>query len=249
MHPGRRLQPGQVCCRWVRRSRQRSGWEVIPNQRATGQDFLVQELRPQHNNIAIQGPQSIQGAARKDNMAYEQSIHLRVSGKSAIIPGITRHFEATVTPQKESGFYSMHVAAGTYSIVATPADSAIPPLVQVGRTIEPGAVATVDLLMPSQASLRYIEGRLVKLAEAKMEIQVVDAAGEQALSQRSTVAPDGSFRLTHLPPPSGEIAIVAAPADSTAMVPTKTFQIATSTKALVLELGEYGVAVAASGRL
>lgn len=219
-------------------------------------------------DFAIEAPMTLQGAFVRnltadgdpDNRAaYAESVTVLASGESELIPGLARTYQSTFT-RPERGVWSLNVGAGRFNVMATAADTSIPPLLNTNVLVRPGASTAVGFAFPSADGTVTISGRLLKrietsigiteiaVTEAAMELQAFHPESHLALSQRVPVSSGsagskGDFVLSVAPIAKelDTVLLVATPKDPTALVPSKTFTLSKPYPATVrLEMGDFG---------
>jgi hypothetical protein len=240
-----------------------------PQQGFLPQDFAIADAGVSASmSFNVMGPLSIVGSVVQAVSTgvpaeYTAPITIRATGESALIPGQSRTYEATIQAPPH-GFYQLPVGTGLFDVSATAATTPdYPPeffddvpvsLLDDGGYEAPAANFTfVDTNVAP-----YFNGKLIKTTlggmpvvtipvEAKMQVQAFDPATHRALSQRNDVATDGTINNVHLGSAAmglASISVVASPRDPTALVPTKTFVLPTGSQAGVqLEMGDYGTAL------
>lgn len=235
--------------------------EVRPNPLAGlhEQDFAVDNLRPRHN-IELFGRASFVGQVRRppsedaSALAYTQPVSLLVTGESLLIPGLTRSYDVTLTP--DNGTWRMPVGSGAYTLTLRAQDVDVPPLTDA-REVTPGSEVPVDFVLPAPSAIVRLSGRLVREGEvrvdADLEVQAFDEA-QRPLSQRVPVSRlTGDFQLALSPSAarlSRVLVQVTRAAHSEAMVPQKTFSVDPREPLTApLELGDYGGPVTVRGRV
>lgn len=233
--------------------------EVTPSARngAYPQDFAVENLRATQT-LQLYPPSEIHGALVRDQesggaTAYPGTVTVVLSGQSLVIPGLSRHFEATTV--QGAGTYSVPVGSGVYAVSAIPDDPLLPPLFDPSRAITPGASATIDLVFPRPSGLSPLAGTVVRVAgtpvEVPLQIQAFDAQG-QPLSQPAPLDATGAFVLS-VAADTLQLATVdlrVSPVDPQAPVPTRTFTVAPLAQLLEpLELGDFGAPYPLTGTL
>jgi hypothetical protein len=238
--------------------------EVTANSRSGlhAQDFAITTLTVTQN-IEIFPAMSVVGdiaqrASSAQNadatLPYKAQVNVRAVGESALIPGLGRSYEATFA-SLDHGAYSMFIGAGNYTVTATALDTSVPPDARPGLVVVPGTGANQSFLFQDSYTAVPVSALLVKTAAdlvggsvtfltAKMEVQAFDPATHRALSQRTPVTKDdGAFTLW-MDPLVGKLdafQIVATPADSAVVAPSKTFTLTRPLPAeLVLEMGAFG---------
>lgn len=246
--------------------------EVTPNV-ASGhfeQDFAIPELRSPFD-LELPGPSAIEasllrfigsgGMQGQDlTLPYAGTVTFSLNGESAVIPGLRRR--QALQRASTDGFYRLPVASGNYSVTMTTQDAALPPLALGGLSIQPGQVVPLDFSLPASRQLLRVDGRLLRsggiaVQNTVMEIQALHPLTQQPLSQRvpvssGQVGSTGDFTLFAAPEARTlpTIVLLATPRDGTAAVPSRAFEL--STKELLrapLELGDYGAALLAHGRV
>jgi len=246
--------------------------EITPNV-ASGhfeQDFAIPELRTPFD-LELPGPSAIEatllrfvGAVALQGqdltLPYAGTVTFSLNGESAVIPGLRRR--QALQRASTDGLYRLPVASGNYSVSLITQDAALPPLALGGLSIQPGDVVPLDVNLPSSRQLLRVDGRLLRtegiaVQTTVMEIQALNPLTQQPLSQRVPVSSGqtgstGDFTLFAAPEARAlpNIVLLATPRDGTAAVPSRAFEI--STRELLrspLELGDYGPALLARGRV
>jgi hypothetical protein len=237
--------------------------EVTPNPKAGlhAQDFAVENLRPQQN-LQLFGPATLQGQVRRETLlpspengttAYLNSISVRATGESLLIPGVLRRYEATLVP--DNGSYQLSVGSGSYTITLLAGDAQVPPQT-AERVVEPGKAVPLDFILPAPSAVTRLAGKVVRLGttlvDADLEVQALDET-LRPLSQRVPVARGTGDFLLALPPSAAKlehVLVQVTPPRGDTLVPQKTFTVDPRpgvTEALAL--GDYGEAVTVRGRV
>jgi hypothetical protein len=240
--------------------------EVVPGA-TTGQlaqDFLIDRLQPVQNVQAFEAP-IILGSIQQevslgiDSVPYLAEVTFRAYGQSVVIPGRTRSAQYAILAD-QSGAYQVPIPTGSFTLTYTAKDDPrLPPQRWEKQLIQPGQTLALTPSFPDPASLLMIQGRLLRNASAgstvtgtAMQVQALEVQTGTALSQPATVTPStGDFRL-FIEPRGGQntVTIRATPQDSTALVPSKSFDISLPfTAGSALEIGDYGTPLQVSGRL
>lgn len=233
--------------------------EVTPSSRngAYPQDFAVDDLKASET-LQLYPPSLVQGVLQRDQdlggaVPYTGTVSIVLSGESNVIPGLSRHFEASVSTT--DGTYSLPVGSGVYALSATPDDPSLPPLFDPSREITPGQSETVDLLLPKPSALATIAGSVVQVAGspigAAMQVQAFDGNG-QPLSQRIPLDANGGFALSVALDTMGlsQVELRVTPVDPQATLPSKSFTVAPqATLSSPLELGSFGTPFTVHGTL
>ncbi len=208
-----------------------------------------------------------------DRTSYTDAVVVRAVGQSALLPGITRTFEARFD-RPERGFFEMKVGAGDFNITATPADRAVPPVVTAAQ-IQPNVTsASINFAFPAIDGAPALAGQLIRkldtallppepvlVSEAFMkvgavvpvvELQLFDPKTNLPLSQRFPIGSTGEFAITVSPEARNQpsLLLIAAPREPGVAIPTKRFLLATPLPtAISLEYGEYGDAAEVKGTI
>ncbi|AEI67533.1 carboxypeptidase-like regulatory domain-containing protein [Corallococcus macrosporus] len=233
--------------------------EVTPNPHdgLHAQDFEVDAVRPELN-LALFGPATVQGSAARvtapggASRPYNEPIHLTARGQSALLPGVTRTFTASLVPV--NGSWTLPVGTGTYTVTLEPEDLGLPP-VQGHATVAPGGARPLHLELLSPHQVARLDGQVVRqgalLVDAELEAQALNA-DLSPLSQRVPVSRStGAFSLA-LPLEASQRTslLVRVTAAGDVWVPQKTFTVdPREPLAAPLELGDYGAPVQVSGRV
>lgn len=200
---------------------------------------------------------------------FVSAFRLVAVGQSALIPGLGRTYEQSVSGTSE-GLYEMPLGAGRFTLTAIPADSSIPPAVVDSVTVGPELPPPdAHFGFPSFASAITLVGKLIASVDTSavlprelpitlgaMDLQAFDPDTNAPLSQRFPVSSGqsgstGHFAMTLSPRANGlrAFALRASPRSSADELPTKTFIIdAPVTGLLTLELGAFSQLVEVSGR-
>lgn len=237
--------------------------EVTPTARngAYPQDFALDTLKASQT-LRLYAPSLLQGTLVREQdgaepAPYTGTVSLVLSGQSAVIPGLSRHFEATLDTSQTNtpGAYAFPVGSGVYAVSATPSDPKLPPLFEPGRQIDPGKSETLDLVFPKASELVSLSGVVVRSvgipSTDALQIQAVGATGEP-LSQAVPLGTGGTFSLsvTTATLARSEIDLRVSPIDPQALLPTKTFTLAPLAQLTdPLELGDFGAPFTFSGIL
>jgi hypothetical protein len=238
--------------------------EVVPGA-STGQfaqDFRIDALQPLQNLEAFEpavilGAIQQEGTLSSDSVPYQGEVVFQAYGESIIIPGRKRWVHATIT--LDQGAYEVPMPTGAFTLTYTPKDERLPPQRREGQVVQPGQAVNVNLLLPNPASVLSTSGRLLRSAatntpvtEAVMQVQAFEPESGLPYSQRVLVQQEtGAFTL-YLQPSleMGRLIVRATPQDSTALVPSKDFDVPFSTTLPTpLELGDFAQPVPLSGRL
>lgn len=236
--------------------------EVTPSSRngAYPQDFPIDDLKASQT-LELYSPSLVQGVLQRDQdsggpVPYTGTVSIVLSGQSTVIPGLSRHFEATVGTT--DGTYSLPVGSGLYALSATPDDPTLPPLFDFSRKITPGQSEVVDLLLPKPSALATIAGSVVQVigspVGAAMQVQAFDPSG-QPLSQRIALDATGGFALSVLAVDLDtlempQIELRVTPVDPQATLPSKSFVVAPqAVLPAPLELGAFGAPFTVHGTL
>ncbi|MBU8894555.1 carboxypeptidase-like regulatory domain-containing protein [Corallococcus sp. M34] len=235
---------------------------AAPSQGVHAQDFPVDNLRPQQD-LQLFGPASLQGKVTRNvsatadggvgPTAYRDSITVRATGTSRLIPGVSRHYEATLVPT--DGAYAMPVGTGDYAVTVVPGDVTVPPITRAGA-VDPGLRASLDFLLAAPEALVRLEGVLVEQGTqpvaTDMEVQALDAS-LRPLSQRVRVERGTGRFVLNLAPEAARLATVLLAATSVNNddgVPRKTFVVDPRVGLPEpLALGAYGTLVRVGGRV
>ncbi|MFP2932410.1 hypothetical protein ACLESO_46130 [Pyxidicoccus sp. 3LG] len=176
--------------------------EVTPNPQEAlhAQDFPVYELRPVQN-LELFGPAKVLGrVVRATSLPgpdggvamkpYSQPLRLRVTGQSALLPGITRQYDAQLVPI--NGNWELPVGTGDYTVTLSAEDVELPP-VRGTRLMDPGAEVPLELVLPAPDAVVSLHGQVVRqagvLVDSPLDIQALDS-DLTPLSQRVRVTRD-----------------------------------------------------------
>lgn len=227
--------------------------EVTPSARngAYPQDFALDGLKATQT-FRLYAPSQLQGALLRDQdsggpLPYDGPVSLVLSGQSTIIPGLSRHFEATLNTAQTlaTGTYSLAVGSGVYAISATPSDPLLPPLFEASHEVTPGQSEHIDLVFPSTGALAQLSGTVVRSlgqpSSDALQIQAFDPDGAPR-SQPAVLGSDGSFTLsvTQETLALQSLNLRVSPVDPQALLPTKIFPVAPVDPLAPLELGDFG---------
>ncbi|WP_240360865.1 carboxypeptidase-like regulatory domain-containing protein [Pyxidicoccus caerfyrddinensis] len=239
--------------------------EVVPNpqKRSNAQDFRVEDLRPEQN-LSLFAPSSVAGLVMRATSLpaadggvamrpYSEPLRLRATGESLLLPGVVRQYDASLVPI--NGTWALPVGTGRYTVTLTADDVEMPP-VRGTSSVEPGATAPLDMVLPAPDTLAWLSGRVERedgvLVDAPLDIQALDA-DLTALSQRVSVARGtGDFTVVIPREASRRTAVLLrVTATGTApWVPQKTFTVDPRAPLTApLELGDYGTPVRVTGRV
>lgn len=239
--------------------------EVVPNPQEGrhAQDFRVEELRPQQDlelfdAAGVKGqvmratslPAADGGVAMR---SYNEPLHLRATGESLLLPGVTRQYDATLVPI--NGTWELPVGTGAYTVTLTAEDLEMPP-VRGSSRVEPGAQAPLELVLPAADTLVRLNGKVEResgvLVDAPLEIQALDA-DLAPLSQRVPVTRGtGDFTVVIPREVAGRSAVLLRVTATRAApwVPQKTFTVdPRAPLATPLVMGDYGTPVRVTGRV
>lgn len=200
---------------------------------------------------------------------YLNATNLILLGESALIPGVARSYQASFA-SSDQGSFSIPVGAGTYTAIASAADTSIPALRETGLQIDPGDAAKLTFQFPSVTATLSLHGKLIKKTELTlpptqinltatsqaMTITAYDPNTGLPLSQVTQVASGfpsstGDFNIYIDPAARGATAInlVATPKDPSSVMASKIFTLTNSNNPaspyptgdqLVLEMGDFG---------
>ena len=245
--------------------------EVTPNL-ASGhfeQDFAITELRSPFD-LDLPGPSALEASllrmvipgfqGESITVPYAGAVTFHLGGESDVIPGLLRR--QALQCASMDGTFRLPVASGTYTLTLSAQDSALPPIILTSVNVLPGQVLPLDFSLPAARQLLRVDGRLLRsggfaVQNTVMEIQALHPLTQQPLSQRVPVSSGqtgstGDFTLYAAPEARAlpSIVLMATPRDGTAAVPSRAFEIST-TELLrePLELGDYGPALTARGRV
>lgn len=256
--------------------------EVTANSKSGhhAQDFAVPDLglKPTYD-LVLQPPMTLVGEIQRltepaalptsvTAYPYAGALTVRAVGASALIPGVTRRYEASFS-SLERGAYSMFIGAGNYTVTATAADKVIPPVVASDVEVTPGKKAGQDFLFQALGTTRTLSGRLLKsytpgtpedvtaITEGSIYVQLIDPESKRALSQPAEVASGdlvskGEFTVYADPSFTRleSFQLLAMPKESAAPVPLKTFTLPRDMgQPLVLTMGDYGQLRQVTGQL
>lgn len=200
-----------------------------------------------------------------DRSTYSETVSVRAVGKSVVLPGITRTVE-TRFERPERGYYELKLPSGEFTITAAPTDRSVPP-VSTPTPVQPGKTpASVSFVFPAVDGAPALTGQIIKTTDPKLlppepvllaatfpvDLQVLDVATNQPLSQRFSISRDGYFSLAVSPDARNrsELILVASPRDTGVPIPTKRFSITTPLPpAISLEYGDFGEAGNVTGTI
>lgn len=197
--------------------------------------------------------------------SYVDPVVLRAVGKSLLLPGVSRSFEARFQ-KPERGTFEMRLGAGEFVVTASPVDRNVPPVaanIRVSPHLPP-AVAT--FVFPSIDGAPALKGQLIKKMDSTripaepillsapylaaglpvpaVDLQLFDVVNNQALSQRFLIGSiSGDFAITISPEARGKanFMLVASPQEPGVAIPTKRFVLSPQfSTAITLEYGEFG---------
>lgn len=212
-------------------------------------------------NLALSTPLKIVGQFQRERTTqvdptnravYSEPVVVRAYGRSALLPGITRNYEAKFS-QTSLGAFSMFVGSGNYRLEASPEDRGVPP--EHGSSLLAGETSpqtSVTFAFASVDGAARMQGRLVRIKgvpilEAPMDVQAFDPMSRLPLSQVTEVSSGnlgstGDFTMPLHPRAKGLplVSIVATPRRSGALVPRKDFSVPLPLD-VPLEMGEYGM--------
>ncbi len=197
-----------------------------------------------------------------EGQLYQAPVVVRAQGVSALIPGVARNYEVTIS-QPERGAYALYLGTGRYTVSVYPADMSIPPAIARQVVVNADTANALNFSFPALEELLIIGGRLIKnrqlgspggdevaITQTTMDIQAFDAATGLPLSQRVPVSSGfsgsrGDFVMGVDPAANalGSLSLVATPREPspTVMVPEKTFTLLKPYPANpILELGDFG---------
>ena len=207
-----------------------------------------------------------------DRVPYTDGVVVRASGTSTLIPGITRIFE-TRFERPEFGVFTMNVGEGSYSMMATPTDTSVPPVAAERTTvISAEASASVNFTFPAVDGAPALSGRLVRKFDERdepvlvsapytlamepvpqVDLQLFDASNLQPLSQRFPIGQTtGEFAVNVSPDARtrARLVLVATPREPGVAIPTKRFELTTPLPpAVSLAFGDYGNPATVRGKI
>ncbi|MFT3836430.1 MAG: hypothetical protein QM723_05475 [Myxococcaceae bacterium] len=226
-------------------------------------------------NFSFSEPMTLSGNFQRNTqdatkpVPYLYATNLILLGESALIPGVARSYQASFIGS-DQGSFSISVGAGTYTTIASAADTSVPPLREPGLQIEPGDEAMLTFQFPSVTATLALKGKLIKKTELTvpptqinltassqaMNITAYDPNTGLALSQVTQVAsgfPSSMGDFTIYIDPSARAAsainLVATPKDPNSVMASKIFTLSNSNNPaspyptgdqLVLEMGDFG---------
>lgn len=191
-----------------------------------------------------------------ERSAYAEAVTVRAVGKSVVLPGITRTVE-TRFERPERGYYELKLPSGEFTMTAAAADRSVPP-VSTTTPVQPGKTpASVSFVFPAVDGAPALTGQLIKTTDPTLlppepvlltasfpvDLQVLDVATNQPLSQRFSISREGYFSLAVSPDARNrsELILVASPRDIGVPIPTKRFSVTTPLPpAISLEYGDFG---------
>ena len=232
--------------------------EVFPDARL-GQfpeDFaLGATLSQGTQDLTLSGSASIDGPVGQNGSFDSSPVSVALNGRSAIIPGLLRHFETTVFPV--AGNYHLPIASGIYSLYATPSSPAVPPLTYDNQQLNAGGHLILPLIFASSNSLYKISGQLTRAGvalSADVEIQALDPFTLKPLSRKGVALASSGSKFTVFTGPEvatqNSVLIRTSPKDTSVLVPSKDFLVSPSAgMPYSLEMGDFGDAVDVSGHL
>lgn len=197
----------------------------------------------------------------QDRSVYTSAVVLRATGRSTLLPGISRVFESRFE-RPERGFYEMRLASGEYTLTATASDRSVPP-VTVENVLPATPLTAVSFAFPAADGAPALTGQIIKTTDATLvppepvrlsasypagavpviDVQLIDVATNQPLSQRFPLNSAGEFALTVSPEARNRSTLIleASPREVGAAVPTKRFTLtAPLPPAVSLEYGDFG---------
>lgn len=238
------------------------------------QDFAIADgsLSPALD-VQINGGLSLVGELLREKSAgidpanravFAEPVQVVAIGSSTVLPGLSRSYQATFN-ETANGVFSMPIGAGTYRVTAQPTSGSLPPMTVSNVSSKPGVPGVATFAFASVEGSVVISGRLLKLRtespvvetplDSAMDLQAFDPVNGQAVSQKvpvpSGAAAKGDFILTMTPSvrQMGSLLLVATSRESRAVVPSKTFVIATPVPSVVtLTMGDYGSAKVLTGQ-
>lgn len=235
------------------------------------QDFAIDDgALGATQNLEFGEPLHVIGEFQRDRF-YSDPVRLLAIGKSEVLPGVSRVFEARID-QPLRGTYQFDLGAGKYRVTALPADVSVPPVTITDVTVRAGfSPAVVNFAFPTVDQAITLSGRLLKKVDktqtpaievpltaegTAMDLQAFDPVTGDPLSQRFPVSSgqagsNGNFSITINPRARDlkSVLLTATPHSGTLPLPTKKFMVPTPLPtALTLELGDFGEPMSVSGR-
>src|SRR6185436_8119174 len=121
------------------------------------------------------------GADAGSAAPYTQPISVLLDGTSLLLPGVTRRYQATVSPLG-NGDFAISSGTGRYNALVVPSDPAVPPVLYTNRVVELGSAHFLTVILPSPEAVYRLDGVLARSAgspptpiQALMEVQAFDA--------------------------------------------------------------------------
>lgn len=231
--------------------------EVVPAGQYP-QDFAVEGLEATQN-LQLGSTATIGGLMLTEGFPdtpFGTRVFLTLSGESSVLPGVFRHYQATVTPAVD-GSYSVPVGTGNYVVNATPLDATVPPITGALVAVGPSSKGVLDFAFASPADRLVLPGTVLLSSGAPpsgaFSVQALDPSTDLPLSQPAQVqATDGAFVLEisseALLLPSFTVEV--RPSDPTQLVPVQRFTLfgGQLSATLALVIGDPGAPVTVSGR-
>lgn len=239
--------------------------EISPNNRAGqhAQDFAIDRLGPAQDFVLrpttllrglVEQERPDDGSGSVEAGPYAGRISVRLSGESALVPGLPRSFELTTTLQ--AGEFTLPVASGQYAITVTPEEPAIPPSLLHGVMVPAGFEQSATFTLPAAEALARLEGRILSggrpIPGATFAVQAFEAFSQRPLSQLTQSDPlTGAFELGLLRTALVSlIRLRVSPLQTDSILPAQTFELlAMEGESMDLDLGAFGLPATLGGRL
>jgi hypothetical protein len=164
----------------------------------TGVTSVDMPLGPPVANMPLVLPaqQFVQLTLRRGAGPYPASVQLLASGTSSLLPGVTRVAQAAGAAA--NGVFQLGLSTGSYTIVVSPLDPAVPPATRTDVGMDAGVTSlTVDLLPAAQ--VQTVTGSVLagpgQPETVPPTVQLLATDG-RALSQGIVADAAGGFQLT-----------------------------------------------------
>jgi hypothetical protein len=146
--------------------------------------------------LVLPDQQLLQLSLRRGTGPYPASVQLLATGESSLLPGVGR--VAQTAGAAANGVFSVGVSTGVYTIVVSPLDPAVPPVLQTGVGMDAGITAlSVDLLPAAQ--VQTVTGTVLagpgQPAPLPPTVQL-QAPDGRPLSSRVAADTSGAFQLS-----------------------------------------------------
>ena len=169
--------------------------EITTTTPSTSQDLAIGH--PHAGQIlSISSTQALQLSVRRGSAAFPGELSLSASGASDLLPGVVRSTSAVQA--NVSGQLLLPISSGTYTVVVTPSDPTIPPVVQRLVAVDGGLIPLAVSLLPATEVQSLVGTALAAPGQPEPvppRVQVLAADGTP-LSSIISANSAGQFEIT-----------------------------------------------------